>query len=118
MNCFRVLRRSLVFSKTSRFASGISRSKCSTRPNTSEQLDTRIKKANSDVMEKMSTIFGFYIPFLAKNLRVFENLGGGMFRNISAEEEDEEIAEAADAAADIESNDAGSLSAYSFPSII
>src|SRR5947207_848006 len=83
---------------------------------TPEQLDTRIKKANSDVMEKMSTIFGFYIPFLAKNLRVFENLGGGMFRNISAEEEDEEIAEAA--ATDIDSNDAGIIYAYSFPSIM
>jgi hypothetical protein len=41
-----------------------------------------------------------------------------MFRNISAEEEDEEIAEAADAAADIESNDAGIIYAYSFPSIM
>ena len=44
---------------------------------TAEQLEVRIKKAKSDATEKMSTIFGFYIPFLAENLRVFENLGAG-----------------------------------------
>lgn len=80
-----------------------------------EQLDIRIKKANSDVTEKMSTIFGFYIPFLAQNLKVFENLGGGMFRNISL---DEELAEADAVATDIESNDAGVIYAYSFPTIM
>ena len=45
---------------------------------TTEQLEIRIKKAESDKMEKMSWIFGFYIPFLAENLRVFEKLGEGM----------------------------------------
>ena len=81
---------------------------------TPEQLETRIKKAKSDVTEKMSKIFGFYIPFLAKNLRVFENLGGGQFRNISI---DEEVAEADAVATDVESNDSGIIYAYSFPSI-
>ena len=52
-----------------------------------EQLDIRIKKAKSDATERMGTIFGFYIPFLAENLKVLENMGGGMFRNISIEEE-------------------------------
>jgi len=81
---------------------------------TQEQLDIRIKKAQSDVTEKMSTIFGFYIPFLAKNLRVFENLGGGQFRNISI---DDELAEADAVATDVESYDSGIIYAYSFPSI-
>lgn len=82
---------------------------------TPEQLDIRIKKAKSDATEKMSTIFGFYIPFLAENLKVFENLGGGMFRNISLEEE---IAEADAQATDVESTDAGIIYAYTFPSIV
>lgn len=82
---------------------------------TQEQLDTRIKKAKSDVTEKMSTIFGFYIPFLAENLKVFENVGGGMFRNISI---DEELAEADAVATDIESNDPGIIYSYTFPSIM
>jgi len=82
---------------------------------TPEQLDIRVKKANSDVTEKMRNIFGFYIPFLAKNLKVFEDLGGGQFRNISF---DEELAEADAVATDIESNDSGIIYAYSFPSIM
>ena len=81
---------------------------------TQEQLEIRIKKAQSDKTEKMSTIFGFYIPYLVVNLRVFENLGGGMFKNISIEEE---LAEADAVATDVESNDPGVIYAYSFPSI-
>ena len=81
---------------------------------TADQLEIRIKKAKSDVTEKMSTIFGFYIPFLAENLRVFENVGGGMFKNISF---DEELAEADAVATDVEANDPGIIYAYSFPSI-
>ena len=81
---------------------------------TAQQLEIRIKKAKSEGTEKMSTIFGFYIPFLAENLRVFENLGGGMFKNIPI---DEELAEADAVATDVESNDSGIIYAYSFPSI-
>lgn len=81
---------------------------------TSEQLEIRIKKAKSDVTEKMRNIFGFYIPFLAENLRVFENLGGGQFKNISI---DEELAEADAVATNVESNEPGIIYAYSFPSI-
>lgn len=81
---------------------------------TPEQLEIRIKKAESDKMQSMSQIFGFYIPFLAKNLRVFENLGSGQFRNISIVEE---LAEADAVATDVESNDSGIIYAYSFPSI-
>jgi hypothetical protein len=81
---------------------------------TPDQLEIKVKKAKSDATEKMSTIFGFYIPFLAENLKVFENLGGGQFRNISIEEE---MAEADAVATDVESNDAGIIYAYTFPSI-
>jgi hypothetical protein len=81
---------------------------------TSDQLEIRVKKAKSDVTQKMRNIFGFYIPFLAENLKVFENLGGGMFKNISIEEE---LAEADAVATDIESNDPGIIYAYSFPFI-
>mgnify|MGYP003542152558 FL=1 len=76
------------------------------------QLEIKVKKAKSDATEKMSNIFGFYIPFLAENLKVFENLGGGQFRNISIEEE---MAEADAVATDVESNDAGIIYAYTFP---
>lgn len=82
---------------------------------TPEQLEIRIKKAKSDATEKMSNIFGFYIPFLAENLRVFENLGSGQFKNISI---DEELAEADAVATDVESNDSGIIYAYSFPSVM
>lgn len=82
---------------------------------TPDQLEIKVKKAKSDATEKMSTIFGFYIPFLAENLKVFENLGGGMFRNISLEAE---MAEADAVAADIESDGVGIIYAYSFPIIV
>lgn len=81
---------------------------------TAEQLEIRIKKAESDKLEKISVIFGFYIPFLADSLRVFERLGGGMFKNISL---DEELAEIDAMATDVESNDPGMIYAYSFPSL-
>lgn len=79
---------------------------------TADQLEIRVKKAQSDKTEKISTIFGFYIPFLAENLQLFENLGDGMFKNISIEEE---LAEADAVATDVESHDAGIIYAYSFP---
>lgn len=81
---------------------------------TPEQLEIRVKKAESDKTEKMRKIFMFYIPFLAEHLQVFERVGGGMFKNISI---DEELAEADAVATDVESNDAGIIYAYSFPSI-
>jgi hypothetical protein len=81
---------------------------------TAEQLETRIRKANSDATEKMSNIFGFYIPFLAEKLHVFDKLGAGMFKNVSI---DEELAEADAVATDVDSNDSGIIYAYSFPSI-
>jgi|SRR6185437_2431590 hypothetical protein len=81
---------------------------------TADQLEIRVKKAQSDKTEKVSTIFGFYIPFLAENLHVFENVGGGMFKNISIEEE---LAEADAVATDVDSHDPGLIYAYSFPSL-
>lgn len=82
---------------------------------TQDQLDIRVKKAQSETTEKISTIFGFYIPFLAENLKVFENQGGGYFKNYSL---DEELAEVDAVATDVDSNDAGLIYAYSFPSLI
>ncbi|MBK8269435.1 MAG: GIY-YIG nuclease family protein [Planctomycetes bacterium] len=81
---------------------------------TVDQLEIKVKKAQSDKLEKISTIFGFYIPFLAESLRVFENLGGGMFKNISIEDE---LAEVDAVATDVDSHDPGIIYAYSFPSI-
>lgn len=81
---------------------------------TPEQLEVRIKKQESDATDKIRNIFGFYIPFLAENLRVFERVGSGMFKNISF---DEELAEADAVATDIESDDSGIIYAYSFPLI-
>lgn len=81
----------------------------------SEELDVRVKKAQSDKTDKMSNVIGFYIPFLAENLKVFENLGGGLFRNISLEEE---LAEADAVATDVEANEDGIIYAYSFPTIM
>jgi hypothetical protein len=81
---------------------------------TPEQLEIRVPKLKSDVTERMSTIFGFYIPGLAESLKFFENLGEGMFRNIPLEEE---IAEADAVATDTDTNGAGTIYAYSFPSI-
>jgi T5orf172 domain len=81
---------------------------------TPQQLDIRIKKAESETTEKMRKIFNFYIPFLAKNLRVFERVGDGLFKNFSI---DEELAEADAVATDVDSNDSGLIYAYSFPSI-
>lgn len=80
-----------------------------------EFLETRIKKAKSEKMESMKAIFMFYIPFLATELKFLENLGGGMFKNVSIEEE---MAEADAVATDVESEDAGIIYAYSFPTII
>lgn len=82
---------------------------------TQEQLEIRVKKAKSEATEKLSNIFGFYIPFLAENLKFFENMGGGMFRNISLEEE---LAEADELAVDLDSDDSGLIYAYSFPIIM
>jgi hypothetical protein len=79
-----------------------------------EQLDTQIKKAQSDRTDKASKIFGFYIPFLAKELGVFESVGGGLFKNVSL---DEEVAEADAVATDEDSDDSGTIYAYSFPTI-
>ena len=42
---------------------------------TPEQQSIRVKKARSDVDETMGQIIRFYVPFLAKALGVFVNLG-------------------------------------------
>ncbi len=81
---------------------------------TPEQLSTPIKKAKSEKTDKLVTIFNFYILYLAENLKVLENLGGGMFKNITLAEE---LAEADAVAADVDEDDSGTIYAYSFPLI-
>jgi hypothetical protein len=78
---------------------------------TQEQLDIRIKNARSEKTDKVSTIFGFFIPYLAEDLKVFENVGGGLFKNIPL---DEELAEAEAVATDVDSDESGTIYAYSF----
>ena len=85
---------------------------------TQEQLDIQIKKKESDTTRSIGQFFSFYVPFLAKKSRVFEYLGDGKFRNISNDEEDEELAEADSVAVDVESDGSGIIYAYSFPSIM
>lgn len=84
---------------------------------TPEQLEIQIKKAKSDTVEKLSTIFGFYIPFIAKNLGIFERIGEGQFKNVSSVKEAEEIEEADAEAEDDDLNveAVGVIYAYSFP---
>lgn len=77
------------------------------------QLEIKVKKQNSEASDKLSTIFGYYIPFLAQNLKVLENVGGGLFKNISL---DDEIAEVDAQTADVE-NEPGIIYCYTFPSI-
>lgn len=81
---------------------------------TQEQLDTLIPRAQASGSEKLGAILGFNIPFLAEQLKIFERLGEGMFRNIPLEEEIEEV-EAAAADSDTESD--GLIYAYTFPTI-
>lgn len=83
---------------------------------THDQLDTKVKKQNSDGTDKISNIFGYYIPFLATNLKVLENVGGGMFKNISLDAEIAEADAAEQEAADVE-NEPGIIYCYTFPTI-
>lgn len=82
---------------------------------TTEQLEIQIKRKESDKTLSVRQSFAHYIPFLAKKLKLFDWLGGGMFKNISIEEE---LAEADAEDDDVESDDSGTIYAYSFPSII
>jgi hypothetical protein len=81
-----------------------------------EQLEIRVKKAQSDATDSMRSILNWYIRFLAlEKLDIFENLGGG---RVKAPSIDDELAEADAVATDVDSNDPGFVYAYSFPSII
>lgn len=81
---------------------------------TPEQLELQIQKAQSDKLDKIKNIFGHYIPFLAEKLDLFEKIGNGYFKNIPLEEE---VAEADEVAFDIDSDEAGCIYAYSFPTL-
>ncbi len=83
---------------------------------THDQLAIMVpRRVNAERTDRLSAIFMYYIPFLAENLKVLENLGGGMFRNILLEEE---MAEADVAVIDVDADDTGIIYAYSFPSIV
>ena len=87
---------------------------------TPEQQSIRLKKAKSDRDESMGQVIRFYIPFLAKELGVFVNLGKGYFRSqTEADVSDEDLDDAAiesgeEAAEDFE----GFIYAFSFPTIV
>lgn len=87
---------------------------------TREQQSISLKKARSDGYETMGQIVRFYVPFLAKELKIFESLGKGYFRaqietNLSeADEKDAEIEEGDEKAEEYD----GHIYAFSFPSIV
>jgi T5orf172 domain len=81
---------------------------------TPEQLEISVPKQQSAGSDTMRAIFGWYIHYLASELKFFEGLGKGMFRNIPLEEE---VADADAVATDDETNDGGIIYAYTFPSI-
>ena len=87
---------------------------------TPEQQAIRVKKAQSDVEETMGQIIRFYVPFLAKELSVFENMGKGYFRSqIDSDVADADLEDAAIEAGDEISDDfSGKIYAFSFPSIV
>src|SRR5258708_2816472 len=87
---------------------------------TPEQQSIRLKKARSDREETMGQIIRFYVPFLAKELGVFINLGNGYFRNqTEVDVSDDDLADAAVEAGDEVAEDfEGYIYAFSFPSII
>ena len=87
---------------------------------TPEQQSVRVKKARSDAEETMGQIIRFYVPFLAKELGVFINLGNGYFRNqTEVDVSDDDLADAAIEAGDEVAEDfEGYIYAFSFPSII
>jgi hypothetical protein len=68
----------------------------------------------------MGQLTRFYVPFLAKELGVFINLGNGYFRNqTEVDVSDDDLADAAIEAGDEVAEDLkGYIYAFSFPSII
>lgn len=87
---------------------------------TQDQQSISVKKARSDGYETVGQIVRFYVPFLAKELNVFENLGKGYFRaQIDAEVSEADMQDAKIEAGDEVADEfAGYIYAFSFPSIV
>jgi len=82
-----------------------------------EQLATSVPRTRAEGADTMRTLLGWYIPTLAEQLKVLENCGDGLFRNIPL---DEEIAEVDAIATDVSTDaqtDIGIIYAFTFPSI-
>ena len=90
---------------------------------TPEQQAIRVKKARSDGEETIGQMLHFYVPFLARELGIFINLGNGEFRaHTTAEVSDKDLENLADTAIEagdeIDDDFEGYIYAFSFPSII
>ena len=68
---------------------------------TPEQQSIRLPRARTDGEDTMGQLTRFYVPFLAKELGVFINLGNGYFRNqTEVDVSDDDLADAAIEAGD------------------
>jgi hypothetical protein len=87
---------------------------------TRDQQSIRLKKARSDREETMGQIIRFFVPFHAKRLGEFINLGDGYFRNqTEADVSDADLEDAAIETGDEVAEDfEGHIYAFSFPTII
>lgn len=87
---------------------------------TPEQQSIRLPRVRAGGEDTMGQLIRFYVPFLAKELGVFINLGSGYFRNqTEVDVSDDDLADAAIEAGDEVAEDfEGYIYAFSFPSII
>lgn len=87
---------------------------------TAEQQQTKIKKAQSDRVESAHSIIKFVASLIAKEQKLFINLGNGLFRAETAEDiPDEELEESALEDGDESSSEfEGWIYAFSFPVLV
>src|SRR6266478_2978248 len=83
-----------------------------------EQQAVLVKKAQSDAVEPMGRIIRFYVPFLTRELGLFIKLGEGEWRAKTEEELKNDISEIEDEDEVVGDNFAGTIYAFSYPSII
>lgn len=87
---------------------------------TQDQQSIRLKKTRSDGDESMGQLIRFYLPYLAKDLNIFESLGKGYFRaqvDVEVSESDLKDAEIDEGVA-IADEFEGHIYAFTFPSIV
>lgn len=87
---------------------------------TTEQQQTKVKKAQSDKVEPVHSIVKFFVGFMAKELDLFVRLGKGVYRAKSAEDiSDEDLEESALEEGEEEASELdGWLYAFSFPALV